>query len=157
MSLYPTMEAHRHGFAENIYLDPASRTYVEEAGGANVIFVDKDNNLIVPKSDSILPSITRRSLVYVGEHYLGLNVIERKVALEEVKDFKEAALCGTAAVLAPIGEIHTKDGVIALPSGMDKMGEISGKLRETLTGIQACEIEAPEGWVVEVGKESDFE
>ena len=95
MSLYPTMEAHRHGFAENIYLDPASRTYVEEAGGANVIFVDKDNNLIVPKSDSILPSITRRSLVYVGEHYLGLNVIERKVALEEVKDFKEAALCGT--------------------------------------------------------------
>ena len=157
MSLYPTMEAHRHGFAENIYLDPASRTYVEEAGGANVIFVDKDNNLIVPKSDSILPSITRRSLVYVGEHYLGLNVIERKVALEEVKDFKEAALCGTAAVLAPIGEIHTKDGVIALPSGMDKMGEISGKLRETLTGIQACEIEAPEGWVVEVCKESDFE
>lgn len=66
-------------------------------------------------------------------------------------------MCGTAAVLAPIGEIHTKDGVIALPSGMDKMGEISGKLRETLTGIQACEIEAPEGWVVEVCKESDFE
>lgn len=155
MSLYPTMEAHREGFAENLYLDPASRTYIEEAGGANVIFVDKDNNLIVPKSDSILPSITRRSLVYVGEHYLGLNVIERKVALEEVKDFKEAALCGTAAVLAPIGEIHTHNGVIALPSGMDTIGEISGKLRETLTGIQACEIEAPEGWVVEVCKESD--
>ncbi|MDO4937682.1 MAG: branched-chain amino acid aminotransferase [Sutterellaceae bacterium] len=147
MSLYPTMEAHREGFAENLYLDPATRTYVEEAGGANIIFVDKDNNLIVPKSDSILPSITRRSLVYVGEHYLGLNVIERPVALEEVKDFKECALCGTAAVLAPVGEIHTKDGVIALPSGMEKMGEISGKLRETLTGIQACEIEGPEGWV----------
>lgn len=150
MSLYPTMEAHREGFAENIYLDPGSRTYVEEAGGANVIFVDKDNNLIVPKSSSILPSITRRSLVYVGQHYLGLNVIERPVALEEVRDFKECALCGTAAVLAPVGEIHTKDGVIALPSGMDKIGEVSAKLRETLTGIQACEIEAPEGWIVRI-------
>ena len=147
MSLYPTMEAHREGFAENLYLDPATRTYVEETGGANVIFVDKDNNLIVPKSDSILPSITRRSLIYVGEHYLGLKVIERRVALEEIRDFKEAALCGTAAVLAPVGEIHTKAGVIALPSGMEKIGEISAKLRETLTGIQACEIEAPEGWI----------
>lgn len=147
MSLYPTMEAHREGFAENLYLDPATRTYVEETGGANVIFVDKDNNLIVPKSDSILPSITRRSLIYVGEHYLGLKVIERRVALEEIRDFKEAALCGTAAVLAPVGEIHTKAGVIALPSGMEKIGEISAKLRETLTGIQACAIEAPEGWI----------
>ena len=150
MSLHPTMEAHREGFAENVYLDPATRTYVEETGGANILFVDKDNNLIVPKSDSILPSITRRSLVYVGEKYLGLNVIERRVALEEVKDFKECALCGTAAVLAPVGEIHTKDGVIALPSGMDKMGEVSAKLRETLTGIQNGEIEAPEGWIVKV-------
>ncbi len=147
MSLHPTMEAHREGFAENLYLDPRTRTYVEEAGGANIIFVDKDNNLIVPKSASILPSITRRSLVYVGEHYLGLKVIERPVTLEEVKDFKECALCGTAAVLAPVGEIHTHEGVIALASGMDKIGEVSGKLRETLTAIQACEIEGPEGWV----------
>ncbi len=150
MSLYPTMQAHREGFAENLYLDPATRTYIEEAGGANVIFVDKDNNLVVPQSKSILPSITRRSLVDVGRTYLGLNVVERPVALEEIKDFKEAALCGTAAVLAPIGEIHTENDVIALPSGMDKMGEVSGKLRETLTGIQACEIPAPEGWVVKV-------
>ncbi len=150
MSLYPTMEAHRRGFAENLYLDPATRTYVEETGGTNIIFVDKDNTVVVPQSASILPSITRRSLVYVAEHYLGLKVVERPVALEEVKDFKECALCGTAAVLAPVGEIHTHDGVISLPSGMEKMGEISGKLRETLTGIQACEIEAPEGWIVKV-------
>lgn len=150
MSLYPTMEAHRRGFAENLYLDPATRTYVEETGGTNIIFVDKDNTVVVPQSASILPSITRRSLVYVAEHYLGLKVVERPVALEEVKDFKECALCGTAAVLAPVGEIHTHDGVISLPSGMEKMGEISGKLRETLTGIRACEIEAPEGWIVKV-------
>ena len=147
MSLYPTMKAHEEGFAENVYLDPASRTYVEETGGANILFVDADNNLIVPKSDSILPSVTRRSLVYVGEHYLGLNVVERPVRLDEVKDFKECALCGTAAVLAPVGEIHTHDGVIALPSGMEKIGEISAKLRNTLTGIQMGDIEAPEGWI----------
>ena len=87
--------------------------------------------------------------MYVAEHYLGLKVVERQVKLEEVKNFKECALCGTAAVLAPVGEIHTHDGVIALPSGMEKMGEISTKLRQTLTGIQACEIEAPEGWIYE--------
>ena len=147
MSLYPTMEAHRAGFAENVYLDPATRTYVEETGGANILFVDQDNNLVVPKSDSILPSVTRRSLVYVGEHYLGLNVIERRVKFEEVKNMKECALCGTAAVLAPVGRIHSAEGDIYLPSGMDKIGEISGKIRETLLKIQSCEIEAPEGWI----------
>ena len=150
MSLHPTMDAHRAGYAENLYLDPQTRTYVEEAGGANVLFVDKDDNLIVPKSTSILPSITRRSLVYVAEHYLGLNVIERKVRFDEVKDMKECCLCGTAAVIAPVGLIHTHEGDIVLPSGMDKMGEISGRLRKTLTGIQDGEIEAPEGWIREV-------
>lgn len=150
MSLYPTMEAHRQGYAENVYLDPQTRTYVEETGGANIIFVDQDNNLVVPKSDSILPSITRRSLVYVGEHYLGLKVVERKVRFDEVKSFKECALCGTAAVLAPVGLIHTHEGDIVFPSGMEKMGEVCGKLRSTLTGIQDGEIEAPEGWIREI-------
>ena len=149
MSLYPTVLARQAGFAENLYLDPATRTYVEEPGGTNIIFVAADNPVVVPKSPSILPSITRRSLMYVAEHYLGLKVVERQVKLEEVKNFKECALCGTAAVRAPVGEIHTHDGVIALPSGMEKMGEISTKLRQTLTGIQACEIEAPEGWIYE--------
>ena len=150
MSLHPTMDAHRAGYAENLYLDPQTRTYVEEAGGANVLFVDKDDNLIAPKSTSILPSYTRRSLVYVAEHYLGLNVIERKVRFDEVKDMKECCLCGTAAVIAPVGLIHTHEGDIVLPSGMDKMGEISGRLRKTLTGIQDGEIAAPEGWIREV-------
>ena len=104
----------------------------------------------MPKSASILPWITRRSLVYVAEHYLGLKVVERQVALEELKGFKECALCGTAAVLAPVGQIDTKDGTIQFPSGMEKMGEISARLRETLTGIQMGEIEAPEGWIVKI-------
>lgn len=150
MSLYATMEAHEEGYAENVYLDPATRTYIEETGGANIIFVDADNTVVVPKSPSILPSITRRSLVYVAEHYLGLKVVERQVALDELKGFKECALCGTAAVLAPVGQIDTKDGPIQFPSGMEKMGEISAKLRETLTGIQMGEIEAPEGWIVKI-------
>ena len=150
MSLYPTMEAHRHGYAENVYLDPQTRTYVEETGGANIIFVDQDNTIVVPKSDSILPSITRRSLVYVGEHYLGLKVVERKVRFDEVKNFKECALCGTAAVLAPVGLIHTHEGDVVFPSGLEKMGEVCGKLRSTLTGIQDGEIEAPEGWIREI-------
>ncbi len=76
MSLHAIVTAHNEGFAENIYLDPATRTKIEETGGANIIFVDKDDNLVVCKSDSILPSITRRSLVYVAEHYLHMNVVE---------------------------------------------------------------------------------
>ena len=150
MSLYPTMEAHKEGFAENVYLDPRTRTYVEETGGANLLFVTDDNTLVVPKSSSILPSITRRSLVYVAEHYLGMKVDERPVVFDEVKNFKECALCGTAAVLAPVGEIHTHDGVIAFPSGMERIGEVSAKLRNTLTGIQDGEIEAPEGWIDQI-------
>ncbi|MCI5851148.1 MAG: branched-chain amino acid aminotransferase [Sutterellaceae bacterium] len=152
MSLYPTMEAHRAGYAENVYLDPATRTYVEETGGANLLFVDQDNNLIVPKSDSILPSVTRRSLVYVGEHYLGLKVIERQVKFSELKDMKECALCGTAAVLAPVGKIHdpATGNDICFPSGMEEIGPVSKKIRETLLAIQSCEIEAPEGWICQV-------
>ena len=105
MSLLPVMQAHREGFAENLYLDPATRTKIEETGGANIIFVDADGNLVIPTSDSILPSITRRSIHYVAEHYLGLKVTERVVTLAEVESgiFKEAGLCGTAAVISPLG------------------------------------------------------
>ena len=98
MSLHAIMDAHRQGFDENMYLDPATRTKVEETGGANFLFVTKDNKVVTPKSDSILPSITRRSLVYVAKEYLGLEVEEREVYFDEVKDFAECGLCGTAAV-----------------------------------------------------------
>ena len=150
MSLYPIQEAHRNGFAENMYLDAATRTYVEETGGANFLFVSKDNTVVIPKSDSILPSITRRSLVYVAEHYLGLKVEERKVAFTEVKDFAECGLCGTAAVISPVGRIHDHGTYIDFPSGMEEMGPVISKLRETLTGIQMGTIEAPEGWIREI-------
>ena len=150
MSLYPIVKAHEEGFAENMYLDAATRTYVEETGGANFLFVTKDNKVVTPKSNSILPSITRRSLMVVAKEYLGLEVEEREVLFEEVKDFAECGLCGTAAVISPVGKIVDHGKEICLPSGMDEMGPVTKKLYDTLTGIQMGRIKAPEGWVVEI-------
>ena len=150
MSLHAIVDAHQKGFDENVYLDAASRTKIEETGGANLIFITKDGKFVTPKSNSILPSITRRSLEVVAKDYLGMEVEEREVYLDEVKDFAECGLCGTAAVISPVGLIHTKDGDIHVPAGMDDMGPITKKLYDTLLGIQHCEIEAPEGWIVEI-------
>ena len=147
MSLHAIVDAHNQGYNENMYLDSATRTNVEETGGANIIFVTKDNKVVTPKSSTILPSITRRSLMYVAEHYLGLKAEEREIPFTEVKEFKECALCGTAAVLSPVGKIVDHGKEILLPSGMEKMGEITQKLYDTLTGIQMGKIEAPEGWI----------
>lgn len=150
MSLHAIVDAHKNGFEENMYLDPRTRTYVEETGGANFIFVTKDNTVVTPLSDSILPSITRRSICYVAEHYLGLKVEHRKVRFDEVKDFAECGLCGTAAVISPVGKINDHGKEICLPSGMEKMGPVTQKLYDTLTGIQMGTIEAPEGWIREI-------
>lgn len=150
MSLYPIVRAHEEGFSENMYLDAATRTKVEETGGANFIFITKDGKLVTPKSDSILPSITRRSIMYVAEHYLGMEVEHREVLLSEVKDFAECGLCGTAAVISPVGKIYDHGEEICFPSGMEEMGPTIKKLYDTLTGIQMGRIEAPEGWIYEV-------
>ena len=147
MSLHAIVDAHAQGYDENMYLDAATRTKVEETGGANFIFVTKDKKVVTPKSSTILPSITRRSLMYVAEHYLGLEVEEREVYLDEVKDFAEAGLCGTAAVISPVGKIVDHGKEICLPSGMTEMGPVTKKLYETLTGIQMGRIEAPKGWI----------
>ncbi|MBQ7065823.1 MAG: branched-chain amino acid aminotransferase [Lachnospiraceae bacterium] len=147
MSLHAIVTAHKNGFDENMYLDAATRTKVEETGGANFLFVTKDGKVVTPKSDSILPSITRRSLMTVAKEYLGLEVEEREVYLDEIKDFAECGLCGTAAVISPVGKIVDHGKEICLPSGMEKMGEVTQKLYDTLTGIQMGRIEAPEGWI----------
>ena len=147
MSLHAIVDAHKQGFDENMYLDAGTRTYVEETGGANFIFVTKDGTVVTPKSDSILPSITRRSILYVAEHYLGLKTEERPVPFSEVKDFAECGLCGTAAVISPVGKIVDHGNEICFPSGMEKMGPVIQKLYDTLTGIQMGHIEAPEGWI----------
>ena len=150
MSLHTLMDAHRAGFDENMFLDPATHTKVEETGGANFLFVTKDGKVVTPKSNSILPSITRRSLVYVAKEYLGLEVEEREVFLEEVKDFAECGLCGTAAVISPVGKINDHGKEICFPSGMEQMGPTIQKLYDTLTGIQMGRLEAPEGWIHEI-------
>lgn len=150
MSLHNIMDAHRNGFAENMYLDPATHTYIEETGGANILFVAKDGKLVTPKSNSILPSITRRSLIQVAKDYLGIEVEERKINKNELADFAECGLCGTAAVISPIGKIVDHGTEINVPSGMEEIGPVLKKLRETLTGIQMGEIKAPEGWIYEI-------
>lgn len=153
MSLLPSVEAHAAGYADNMFLDPETRTYVEESGGANFLFVDKDGNLVVPQShtDSILPSITRRSLVDVAENYLGIKVTQRPVRFDEIDQFVECGMCGTAAVISPVGEVDSDDKKVVY--GMEHVGPVMKKLRETLTGIQSGEIEDKFGWVHKIDVE----
>ncbi len=150
MSLHAIVTAHKEGFDENLYPDALTRTKVEETGGANFFFVTKDNKVITPKSNTILPSITRRSLMYVAKEYLGLETEERDIYLTELKDMAECGLCGTAAVISPVGKIVDHGTEICFPSGMDEMGPVSKKLYDTLTGIQSGRIEAPDGWIVRI-------
>lgn len=150
MSLYALKEAHREGYDENMYLDSATRMYIEETGGANFIFITKDGELVTPKSDTILPSITRKSILYVAEHVLGMKATERPVKLSEIGDFAEAGLCGTAAVISPVGKVVDHGREIVFPSGMEQMGPVCKKLYDTLVGIQMGEIEAPTGWLYEI-------
>ena len=149
MSLHAIVEAHAQGFDENLYPDSATRTKVEETGGANIIFI-RDNTFVTVGSPSILPSITRRSLEYVAEHYLGMKVEEREVPLTELSSFEECGLCGTAAVISPVGKIVNGTEEICFPSGMAEMGPKTKKLYDTLTGIQMGRIEAPEGWICRI-------
>ena len=150
MSLHAIVTAHANGYDENMYLDAATRTKVEETGGANFLFVTKDNKVVTPKSSSILPSITRRSLMIVAKEYLGLEAEEREIYFDEIKDFAECGLCGTAAVISPVGKIVDHGNEICFPSGMNEMGPVTKKLYDTLTGIQMGTIKAPEGWIVEI-------
>ena len=142
MSLYAIVDAHEKGYDENIYLDSATRTNIEETGGANIIFI-KGNTLVTPKSDTILPSITRRSIVHVAKEYLGMEVEERDIPLAEIGEYEECGLCGTAAVISPVGTIDDH-GTLYHYAGF---GPKIQKLYETLTGIQMGRIQAPKGWI----------
>lgn len=147
MSLHAIVDAHNQGYDENMYLDAETRTKVEETGGANFLFITKDNKVITPKSNTILPSITRRSLMTVAKDYLNLEVEEREVYLDEISDFAECGLCGTAAVISPVGKVVDHGREICFASGMNEMGPVTKKLYDTLTGIQMGQIEAPAGWI----------
>ncbi len=143
MSLRNIVDAHNCGYDENVYVDSATRTFIEETGGANIIFVTKDGKLVTPKSDTILPSITRRSLMQVAEQYLGLTVEQREIKLSEIDQFAECGLCGTAAVISPVGKIVDHGREITFAG----MGPVIQKLYDTLRGIQMGTVEAPAGWI----------
>ncbi|MBO5564644.1 MAG: branched-chain amino acid aminotransferase [Lachnospiraceae bacterium] len=152
MSLHPLVIAHDEGFAENIFLDAKTRTKLEETGGANIILIDREGTLVTPKSDSILPSITKRSILYVAQETLGMKVVEREIPISELHEgkFVEGGLCGTAAVISPLGIINDHGKEIKFESGMEKMGPVLQKLYDTLTGMQSGAIEAPAGWIHEI-------
>ena len=148
-SLLPGDEAHKAGYSDVVYLDPATHTKIEEAGSANFFGITKDDKFVTPKSDSILPSVTKRSLLFLAKDRLGLETEEGDVFIDDLDRFKEAGAMGTAAVIAPIGGIEYKDDLHVFYSETE-VGPITQKLYNELTGIQFGDIEAPEGWIYKV-------
>ena len=148
-SLLAHKEAVSRGFADCIYLDPATHTKIEEVGAANFFGITKNNQFVTPKSPSILPSITKYSLMHLAEHFLGMSVEERDCRVDALEEFTEAGACGTAAVITPIGGIEV-NGKLHVFHSETEVGPITKKLYETLVGIQFGEIEGPEGWVYKV-------
>lgn len=148
-SLYSHEEAAKRGFSDCIYLDPATHTKIEEVGSANFFGITKDDKFITPKSPSILPSITKYSLMHIAKEYLGLEVEEGDVPIDNLDVFKEAGACGTAAVITPIGAIEHEEKLHVFHSETE-VGPVTKKLYETLCGIQFGDVEAPEGWMYEV-------
>ena len=148
-SMLPHKLANEEGYSDCIYLDPATHTKIEEAGAANFFGITKDNKFITPDSPSILPSITRNSLLTVARDYLGMEAIEGEILMDDIDKFTEVGACGTAAVVAPIGSIYYK-GKEHIFHSKEEAGPVITKLYETLYGIQFGDIEAPEGWIVKV-------
>lgn len=148
-SLLPGAEAHKRNFSDAIYLDPTTHTKIEEVGSANFFGITKDNKFVTPVSPSILPSITKYSLLYLAKERLGLEVVEGDVLINQLDVFKEAGACGTAAVISPIGGIQNKDDFHVFYSETET-GPVTKKLYEELTGIQYGDVEAPTGWIQKV-------
>ncbi|KNE85465.1 branched-chain amino acid aminotransferase [Aggregatibacter aphrophilus] len=148
-SLLPHELAAERKFADAIYLDPKTHTKIEEVGAANFFGITHDNKFITPLSPSILPSITKYSLLYLAKERLGMETIEGDVYINELDQFAEAGACGTAAVISPIGGIQYGDDFHVFYSETE-VGPITKRLYDELTGIQFGDIEAPEGWIVKV-------
>ena len=148
-SLQAHKEAVDAGFADCIYLDAATHTKIEEVGAANFFGITQDDVFVTPISPSILPSITKYSLLYLAENYMDMKVEERDVEIDNIDEFKEAGACGTAAVITPIGAISHK-GVKHVFHSESEVGPVTKKLYDTLTGIQIGDVEAPKGWIYKV-------
>jgi branched-chain amino acid aminotransferase len=148
-SLMPGSEAKKNNFADCIYLDPQTHSKIEEVGSANFFAITKDDVFVTPKSPSVLPGITRLSLIELAKSRLGLKVEEGDVFIDQISEFKEAGACGTAAVITPIGGISYKDNLHVFFSQTD-VGPVTKRLYNELTGIQSGDVEAPAGWIVKV-------
>ncbi len=145
-SMLPHQISAKGGFADCIYLDPATHTKIEEVGAANFFGITQDDKFVTPKSPSILPSITKKSLLYLAKNKLGMEVEERDVFIDNLAEFKEAGACGTAAVITPIGAVHYKNELHTFYS-QTEVGPVTTELYNTLTGIQFGEIADPDGWI----------
>ena len=146
-SLKANSIAHAKGYASEFYLDSKEKKYVDECGAAN-FFGIKNNTYVTPKSSSILPSITNKSLMQIAED-LGMTVERRPIPEEELDTFEEAGACGTAAVISPISHLDDMDTGKVYNFG-DKPGPWSTKLYNTLRGIQYGTVEDKHGWTTVV-------
>ena len=148
-SLLPGKEAKKRQFSDCIYLDPLTHTKIEEVGAANFFGITKNNQFITPYSPSILPSITKYSLLWLAEHRLGMSVKEADVYVDRLDEFAEAGACGTAAVISPIAGIQNGDDYHVFYSETE-VGPVTRRLYDELVGIQYGDVEAPEGWIQKV-------
>ncbi len=146
-SMQSGVRSHDEGFAACLYLDAKEKKYIDEAGPAN-FFGIKNNTYVTPRSDSILPSITNKSLQQIAKD-MGMDVEVRPVAVEELPEFDEVGACGTAAVISPIKEIQDRDTGEVYNYG-DKPGEISTKMYHKLQAIQTGDEEDTHGWVLKL-------
>jgi branched-chain amino acid aminotransferase len=145
-SLVAGQRAHEMGYSNIFYLDAKEKKYIDECGAAN-FFGIKNNTYVTPKSSSILPSITNKSLMVLAQD-LGLKVEQRSVPVEELSTFEEAGACGTAAVISPIERIDDFDENKSYVFSKDgKPGVISDQLYHKLRGIQYGDEPDTHGWV----------
>lgn len=145
-SLLPGAEAKERNFSDCIYLDPETHTKIEEVGSANFFGITANNEFVTPISPSILPSITKYSLLYLSKERLGMTVIEGDCPIDKLDRFVEAGACGTAAAISPIGGIQNGDDFHVFYSETE-VGPVTQRLYDELIGIQFGDVEAPEGWI----------
>jgi branched-chain amino acid aminotransferase len=149
-SLVAQNEAYEHGCQQVLFLDSVEGKYLEELGGMNIVLVYKDGSIVTPLSDSILPGITRDSVLQLAEER-GHTVTRRPVTIDEWRegsasgDIVEAFACGTAAVITPIGMVKAEKFTIGSPDSV--AGELTMSLREELTDIQYGRRPDVHGWM----------
>lgn len=138
--------AHNKGYTAVLFLDSKEKKYLDECGPAN-FFMIKGNQYVTPASNSILPSITNKSLMQIAED-MGMEVVRRRIEVEELANFEEAGECGTAAVISPVGKVDDIDtGKSYVFSKDGQPGKVCEQLYKTLRGIQYGDIEDKYGWV----------